>query len=201
MNTKEFRKLQGWIDYERHRLHDLNKEQEILYFEKRLKMILLIPANEMYKSIMRKRKNSSAVLCFGTCICCAIEALGKFHTGVLERNNGWKNFESWIKSYMDKGYFQKHNNDTYARILWDDFRNGLAHGFTIKNGGFEEDVKYFKLKSINGIMQLEIDPKHFYEDFRSGVDKYIDLLKKASISDSMYLRFNHAFRGVFILGL
>ena len=164
-------------------------------------MVLFSPLHELFKSMEKRKRNSSTVLCFGTCVCCAIEALGKFYTGRLGRGNSWDNFEKWIANYMSKDFSKTFNGIQYKKLLWDDFRNGLAHGFAIKNGGYDFQTNYFEVKPIGGVNQLEIDPKQFYEDFISGFNSYITDLENASIADSIYLKFDHAFRGIFILGL
>ena len=164
-------------------------------------MVLLSPLRELFRSMEKHKRNSSTVLCFGTCICCAIEALGKFYTGRLNRGNSWDNFEKWIAKYMDKDFSKTFNGVQYKKLLWDDFRNGLAHGFTIKNGGYDFQINYFEVKSVGGVNQLEIDPKLFYQDFLAAFNSYISDLERASISDSLYLKFDHAFKGIFILGL
>jgi hypothetical protein len=164
-------------------------------------MVLLSPLRELFSSMEKHKKNSSTVLCFGTCACCAIEALGKFCTGRLGRRTSWHNFEKWIDKYMHKDFSKTFNGIKYKRLLWDDFRNGLAHGFTIKNGGYDFQTNYFEVKSVCGVNQLEIDPKQFYLDFLSGFNSYIADLKKASPSDTIYRNFDKTFKGIFISGL
>lgn len=164
-------------------------------------MVLLYPLRELFRSIEKRKKNSSTILCFGTCVCCAIEALGKFYTGRLNRGNSWDNFDKWIANYMDKDFSKIFNGVQYKKLLWDDFRNGLAHGFTIKNGGYDFQTYYFEVKLVGGVNQMEIHPKLFYQDFLSGFNLYLTDLENALISDSIYLKFDHAFNGIFILGL
>lgn len=202
MTDKDFKRLTGWVDYDRPLLkaQALTKSQEIIYFKKRIRMILLLPLKEMYTSLMKRKKRSSTVVCFGTCICCSIEALGKFHTGKLGEGNSGPNFRQFVKDYMDPKYLQTLNNKPYVNILWTSFRNGLAHGFTIKQGGFEHHHSYFQIKNIGGVDLLEIDPTKFYNDFRHSVDKFIDKLNKASLTDQVYINFHKAFDEVFIRG-
>jgi hypothetical protein len=202
MTGKEFRKLTGFVDYDRPLLKSqiLTKSQEIIYFKKRIRMILLLPLREMYISLMKKKKRSTTVVCFGTCICCSIEALGKFHTGNLGDGKSGPNFRKYVKDYMDPKYSQVLIGKPYVNILWTSFRNGLAHGFTIKHGGFEHHHSYFQIKNIGGINQLEIDPTRFYDDFRRSIYKFIDKIDKAPLTDQAYINFHAAFEDVFIQG-
>ena len=102
---------------------------------------------------------------------------------------------------MNEDYSQRFNGVPYKRLLWDDFRNGLAHGFTIKNGGFDFQSNYFEVKPVGGVNQLEIDPKLFYMDFLAGFNAYVNDVKNASPTDKIYVNFNNAFSGIFISGL
>ena len=202
MTGKNFKSLTGWVDYDRPLLiaQALTKSQEIMYFKKRIRMILLLPLNEMYISLMKNKKRSSTVVCFGTCICCSIEALGKFHTGKLDEGNSGHNFQQFVKDYMDHNYSQILNGSPYVSILWKSFRNGLAHGFTIKHGGFEHHQLYFQIKNIGGVNKLEIDPTKFYIDFKRGIDKFIYKLDKVPSTDQAYINFHKAFVDIFIHG-
>jgi len=202
MIGKDFRNLTGWADYDRPQLgaQVLTKSQEIIYFKKRIRMILLLPLKEMHTSLMKRKKRSSTVVCFGTCICCSIEALGKFHTGKLGDGHSGPNFRKYVEDYMDLMYAQTLNGKAYVNILWTSFRNGLAHGFTIKQGGFEHHHSYFQIKNIGGIDQLEIDPTRFYNDFMSSIGKFIDKLGRVSSTDQAYINFHKAFEDIFIRG-
>jgi len=202
MRPREFKALKGWIDYDRPYLHLLTKSQEIRYFRNRIENVVVVPLRRMHADIVSRTSPSNPVLCFGTCICCSIEALGKFHTGVLDRGNSGNNFKSFVRRYMDRKWCSSQlAGKYYVDLLWDNFRNGLAHGFTIKSGGLQKGKTYFHIEQIGGVRQLEVDPTRFLRDFRDASRKFIAELMAASAGDSSFLRFHHAFRGVFILGL
>ncbi|MFI4922594.1 MAG: hypothetical protein ACHP6J_02640 [Burkholderiales bacterium] len=201
MNKKQFRRLKGWIDYERKYLPSLTVDQRIDYFEKRLKLVLLVPLEHMYRDLM-KDKRSSPLLCFSTCICCAIEALGKFLTGNTGRNGAGTRFRKFVDEFMVPQFTTKaFNGKRYIDLLWDHFRNGLAHGFTIKQGGFEHYTSYFQEKSIDGFKQLEIDPTHFFEDFKQAISQYIKRLRASLPTNTVRKNFNKAFMDLYINGL
>ena len=203
MNKRQFRSLKGWIDYERKYLPSLTDNQRIDYFEKRLNLVLLVPLEHMYRDLMKKgNRRSSPLLCFSTCICCAIEGLGKFSTGKTRSNGAGKRFRAFVASFMDPQFSnKKFNSKRYVDLLWDDFRNGLAHGFTIKHGGFEHCASYFQEKPIDGFKQLEIDPTHFFEDFKQAISEYLKRLRASSLSDTVRKHFNKAFTDLYIRGL
>jgi len=203
MNKTQFRSLKGWIDYDRGRLPSLTDNQRIDYFEKRLNIVLLVPLEHMYRDLMKKgNRRSSPLLCFSTCICCAIEALGKFSTGKTGSNGAGTRFQAFVEGYMDPTFSTKTlNGKPYVKLLWTDFRNGLAHGFTIKQGGFEHCSSYFQEKPLDGFKKLEIDPTHFFEDFKKAISQYLKQLRAASPSDTLHKHFNKAFTDLYINGL
>jgi len=203
MNDYDFRNLTGYVDYDRELLPKLNKTQQINYFyNKRVKKLILNPLHEMYVSMMEEKKDSSPLLCFGNCICCSIEAFGKFYTGRTERGNSGSNFRKFIEKYMDKEFFSKEfKGKKYVDLLWDDFRNGIAHGFVIKSGGFEHhQPRYFQIKKIGGRDELEIDTQSFYKDFLNGIKQYINDLKKIRATGAIFRDFNKAFTDLYITG-
>ena len=100
---------------------------------------------------------------------------------------------------MDPQFSKKNfNGKRYVDLLWDDFRNGLAHGFTIKQGGFEHCAIYFQEKPIDGFKQLEIDPTNFFEDFKQAISKYLNRLRASSLTDTVRKNFNKAFSDLYI---
>jgi hypothetical protein len=203
MNKSDFKKLTGYVDYDRNDLPKLNKSQKIQYFyNKRVKKLILNPLREMYTSIMKQKKNCSPLLCFGNCICCSMEAFGKFYTARTQTGFSGKNFKDFIKKYMDNEFFTgTFNGKRFVDLLWDDFRNGIAHGFVIKSGGFEHNQpKYFQIKNIKGKNELEIDLKHFYKDFLDGIKKYINDLRKSRITDPIFKNFDKTFIDLYIKG-
>ncbi len=199
MNSIDFKNLTGWIDYDRAQLPSLTDKQKVAYFVKRLNMTLIKPLRNLYKGISKDKKES-AILLFGTCICCAIEALGKFHNGGSGHGNESK-FKSFLHAYMHANFSTRVLDGAgYDRILWKFFRNGLAHGFAISHGGFEHGPQYFRERSIGGKKTLIIDPKHFHNDFKKAVSRYIKDLRKANSSDTIFINFEKIFDDVFIRG-
>lgn len=141
----------------------------------------------------------SPLLCFGTCLCCAIEALGKFLTGMT--GNSHSNFNAFVDKYMDADWRSKQfDGKPYVDHLWKSFRNGLAHGFAIKRGGFERHTSYFQVKPVGGVQQLEVNPDRLLRDFERGIRRLIADLRAAKHTDPAYLRFHKAFQKIFVHG-
>jgi hypothetical protein len=198
MNSKQFKNLKGWVDYDRPFLSTLTYKQKVTWFHRRLNLTLIKPIKYVYRGVS-KSSQQSALLILATSICCAIEALGKFYSG--GRGNKHDNFREFLKKFMAAEYM-RHSVDgmTYENILWKYFRNGLAHGFAICHGGFEHQTSYFSVKTCSGKRTLIIDPKNFLDDFLFGLRKYLSELRAASVGDTIAQDFEKVFKDVFIDG-
>lgn len=190
--------LTGWLDYDRPRLANLSSRQRVLYFRKRLSIVLLPALGDLYRGI-RPGPQPSPLLVFATAVCCSMEAFGKFKNGGSGHN--CTRFNAFVDAYMHSDYSTRTvGGKTYKEILWKHYRNGLAHGFAVSHGGFEVFPGYFQVRRIAGHDALMINPEHFYRDFRSGVAKYLRELKSAGPSDPIRLNFDKVFKAVFIDG-
>ena len=85
MKHADFKKLTGWIDIDRAQLPKLTYHQKVLYFDKRLRMVLIKPLIDVFNGISNAPTQSS-LLIFATSVCCAIKALGKFKEGLSKKN-------------------------------------------------------------------------------------------------------------------
>ncbi len=200
MNCNEFRKLTFLVDYDRPKLPLLTQSQRIEYFRRRANRLVLRPLRQLLRAIPRSIKRSSAVLCFGTSICCAIEAFGRFHTGKVGIGSGAHSFKAFVNDFMHPDYSKQLHGRSYVTLLHDNFRNGLAHGFTIKWGGFEYSSDYFQVKAIGPETVLEIDPGRLYEDFANGTAKFMSMLKTAPDSSTRHAHFNSVFNELWVKG-
>jgi hypothetical protein len=127
-----------------------------------------------------------------------IEALGSFiphDKEPIEREHYKKNkrgvgnyfsFRAFIREYMRdwddevKGtsYKDKKTGNLYRKvylplILWDKFRNSIAHSFVVESGGID-----YKADPTGWVVEangyLEIGPVNFFKDFLSGVDNFFN---------------------------
>lgn len=192
--------LSYYIDYDRPELPGLSYHERISYLENRLQRILLKPLNEMLDRITHPLEDYSPILIYANAICCAIESMGKFLNGNinLPSNSVFKDF---IQKYMHPDFSTKRfNGQLYMEILWADYRNGIAHCFYIKNGGLEVMSQNFRLHNDKCYPMLEIEPEFLLRDFESGVNKYLDDLRKANLPDAIAVNFMKIFNDLYILG-
>ena len=198
MNSKQFKNLKGWVDYDRPYIATLTYKQKVIWFRRRLNLTLIKPIRYVYRGVSRSSQQSS-LLIFATTICCAIEAMGKFYNGGSGTNHD--QFREFLNDFMAADYMSRSiDNMKYEVILWKYFRIGLAHGFTICHGGFEHQPSYFSVRSNGGKKTLIIDPKEFLNDFLHGIKHYLSVLLSASAGDKVAKNFEKVFKHVFIDG-
>ena len=56
-----------------------------------------------------------------------------------------------------------YKTDKLVCILWNHFRNGIAHAFVIEKGGIEYEADFEKFRVKNG--RFEVGPIAFLKDF------------------------------------
>lgn len=192
--------LTGFLDYDRPHFASLNEPRRIDYFEKRVRLVVIRPLRRLLDTEILVPE-SSAILIFGVSLCCAIEATGKFLVGLHATST--LRFETFVKDYMSREFDTTlSSGTTYRALLWKHFRNGIAHGFAVKHGGFEGNPSdpYFAVKRIAGHDCLEINPSRLYDDYVHGFDKYLAALRAAAKTDPILVAFNEVFESVFIRG-
>ena len=196
--------LTRWIDYDRPHLALLSPTDRINYFEKRIRLVALNPLRRILTFEVHPTdtsgnpvENSSALLILGVAICCSIESLGKFLIGSRSRNPD--RFEAFLHKYMHPDFqSQSLCGNTFGKILWKYFRNGIAHGFAVRHGGYEGGARspYF---NVNGSM-LKINPTLLLDDLSQAFDKYLADLRACTTTDPLFLEFDAVFVDVFIQG-
>ncbi|MCK5615022.1 hypothetical protein KAR91_74860 [Candidatus Pacearchaeota archaeon] len=198
MLKEDFDKLTFWIDCDGPLLGELTESQKVVYLERRLERVALIPIGELYASIMENKKVGSALLCFATCICCAITSLGRFCEGDISYDTiAGEDSDECFKTFVSR-YMSPEFTESYIDMLCEDFRNGLIYDFAIRSGGFQHQLDYFSTMSIGGVRQLMIDPSRFYKDFIFGVSKYISDLKAADQEALIRLNFKRVFDNLYL---
>ncbi|MDO8680148.1 MAG: hypothetical protein Q7R30_16625 [Acidobacteriota bacterium] len=192
--------LKGFLDYDRPHFAGLDAAQRVDYFEKRVRLVVIRPLRRLLDTEIIV-DGSSAILIFGVSLCCAIEATGHFLTG--QTTKGRYSFDAFVKRYMSRDFsLQLPDGTLYRQALWRHFRNGIAHGFSVKHGGFEGDPTqpYFLVRQIAGHECLEINPARFYDDYVSGFDGFLADLRGAPPGHPTQTRFNDVFELVFVKG-
>jgi hypothetical protein len=192
--------MKGFLDYDRGGLPALSQAQRVDYFEKRVRLVALTPMRRLLKTEIIV-VDSSAILIFGVSVCCAIEATGKFLSGGSLGNAD--RFRAFLDCYMSPEFRTKiAGGPTYGDLLWKHFRNGLAHGFSVRHRGFEGNPgePYFKVTKIAGHACLEINPSALLDDFEQGFERFLADLRKAAPGARIEKNFNAVFKSVFIKG-
>jgi len=199
MTPAEFRKLTFWVDYDRRKLGALTDGQRIEYFRRRTNLVALRPFRDLLRGIRPESRRSSTVLCLGTCVCCAIEAIGRFHAGKVKEDGG-ACFRAFVHDFMSPSYSRLLGSSTYSSHLWKYFRNGLAHGLAITRGGLEASSRYLRRRKRGGVQQLVIDPERLQSDLEAAVAKFIAALKTSPDRAQRMERFNRVFEALWVRG-
>lgn len=193
--------LRGWLDYDRPSLPLLAPNERIDYFEKRVKFVVVNPLSRILNNEIHVAPDSSALLIFGVSLCCAIEATGKFLNG--GRGSNADRFHAFLNRYLNPDYQCKLvDGRTYGEVLWLHFRNGLAHGFAVRHGGFEgsSGEPYFLVRQITGQDSLLVNPYLLFNDYFSGFGRYLSDLRNCQPQDQLLTDFGKVFQSVFIDG-
>jgi hypothetical protein len=191
--------LTGWLDYDRADLGALDSAERIEYFEKRVRLVALNPLRRIFDNELHGQPGSSALLIFAVSVCCSIEALGRFLTGGEDRDP----LNAFLARYMDREFqTRKLGQDTFGTVLRRHFRNGLAHGFAVKHGGFQRHPHepYFDVVDVCGVDCLEINPTPFFDDYVQAFERYLADLRAAQPTDKILADFEKVFQKVFVEG-
>jgi hypothetical protein len=105
-------------------------------------------------------------------------------------------FFAFIEKYMKPWDAAVQNSPmgtaNLKEILWDHFRNGIAHGFCIDHGGIDNEADtapgWRVVTDASGMAtHLEIGPNAFFRDFRTGVGLFFGDLKTDPVHRAAFL--------------
>jgi hypothetical protein len=179
-----------YYDYDQLRdgkLTGLTEDEKIEWFRLRMNYVFLEPLTHLHrgKTPAFRDLNSikqhdlparSFVVPAFSVLLNGIEALGSFMTA-KPRASKRANFYAFITTSMrrwcvriPKSPYSPVND--LKGILWEHFRNGIAHGFCIEGGGIdnEADTEPKGWKVTNG--RLQIGPHAFFNDFVLGISSF-----------------------------
>lgn len=179
LNGKEFNLLKDYSLKQRDDLMALPTNDKLRYLEERARLVFLDALDEWLNLLNSKSLSSFHELNIVTIVCCAIEGLGHYLTGDDNAGNAFRRFiEEFMPSFSP-----------VQQELWDDFRNGLAHGFCIKKGGIEKSVgKPFEFVDGKGI---KVDFDIFVSDFKGAFGNFFKKLEleKEKFEENFTARF------------
>jgi hypothetical protein len=191
----------GWIDLDRPRLTKATLSERVDWFEYRVNLVVIRPLAHILNTQITADPDSSALLIAGVSLCSAIEATGKFITGTQTSagkpipNNA--RFKRFVTEYMSSDLSRlRLGSRSYSTIIWEDFRNGLAHGFAVRGGGFNggRGGSYF---GVNLDGSLNVNPAELFDDFVQGFQRYVSDIRAGGPKVPM---FRDMFEAVFIRG-
>ena len=200
-----------FYDYDQLRdgkLSRLTDSGKVQWFSDRMDMVFVDPLGRIFDtaSVAHRELNSSPddikprTIMIGAfaLLLNGIESCGSFITDFPPSTNkkNWRRFNAFMTKYMSVWNAMvvgtSHKNKNMIAILWEHFRNGIAHGFSVTSGGIEY-LGGPRWRVSSGIM--EIDPVLFFKDFLRAKD---DLLR--DINDKMareHAHFLKRFRDVY----
>jgi hypothetical protein len=194
------KKLTYWLDIDQPHLPGLSLAERINYFEGRVRLVLITPLDRLIETDeFLGKEDSTALLIAGAAICHGIEAIGRFLLNGRSDPAGGKCFVSFAEKYMDEDLrLRSIGDESYASLLWRDFRCGLSHGFNIRGGGFDggkaDTDPYFVMDGD----KLKVNPYQFYGDFRRGFERYLKDLRDPRSPDALRENFGKTFKRIFI---
>lgn len=190
LGGQEMSLFKGYVD--KSLLEALSFNDKITYLKARAILIFLDPLEEI---LYLEKENALAkfhLLNVMTIICCAIEGLGHYLTGKVGIGTAKTAFEKFVKDFMNPDFQKVHDGKTYSLILWEYFRNGLAHGFVIEKGGIERKLSgYF---NVNPQIGLEIDIDYFVSDFKKAFEDFFKKLQSEGDNSKLGKHFKKVFQ-------
>ena len=176
-----------FADRDRAVLPQLTFRGKVRWFELRIRRMLIRPLDVLRPTRRgRYEADISFLLVFGTVLFNGVEALGSFYKG---RDGSGQTFRDFVTDFMNPTYHR------HISEMRDDFRNGLAHGLAIKNGGFE-----FLSRTparVDPRQGVQIDPDVLFRDFKRAVRTYLSRVRRAGPTSPLGQAFLRRFNQVF----
>ena len=192
-----------YYDYDQlqaRKLSQLTEDGEIEWFRLRVNYVFLEPLSCLYsgKTPAYRALNSidqgdlparSFVIGSFSVLLNGIEALGSFMTAEPDEDKR-KNFFAFITTYMKSWNKDIRDSPFPTRdlktILWEHFRNGIAHGFCIQRGGIDNEAD--GPRWIAASNYLRIGPNTFFHDFVAGVQSFFSDVRNDPTRRNTFLR-------------
>ena len=200
-----------YYDYDQLRdckLTGLADHQKVAWFRKRTEMTFLDPLRAIFRNplsqtfqnlmsdeLVPPRSFSIALM---SVMLNGVEALGSFLEPELggSRGDNKTMFESFVEKYLPEWWRKPVSGGSpdITFLLWECFRNGVAHGFQITPPGSLEFLKDEPYRWEPQMRIVQVCPLHFFNDLDTGVNNYcLDLRSNQEV----LRRFIHRFQSVY----
>lgn len=170
-------------------LSNRSVDEKIDWLHKRVAKIFVTPVQRFISS-----DNHDLAIGVMTLICCAIEALGHFKNGRIDKNkfkgSDKEDFQEFICKYTPKA-------STISDELYEHFRCGLAHAFVIEKGGIEGEIEGLYKKEKRKETFYEINPWKLFKLLENGIEKYFKDLRdqqRTQLRENFLNRFDYSFK-------
>jgi hypothetical protein len=196
----EFTLFYDYDQLENQNLSKLTPDGKIEWFQYRMEVVFLSPIRKLFdrQSDVHKQLNSSPysewpwnafITAAFSILLNGVEALGSFlpyskkfvNESKRNRSKNYYRFREFICKYMGDWNTNitgtSYKSSYLPEILWDHFRNGIAHAFVIEGGGIEYDTDPTNKWKIKWGRYLEIEPIRFFEDFLKGLNSFFKDVK------------------------
>lgn len=175
-------------DYDRLKLPALSLRGKVRWFDLRTRLVLVRPLERIRpgRRETRGHPRASFMLVFGAVLFNGVEALGSFYRG---KRGTHETFKDFVHDFMDPRL------RPHVDKLRDHFRNGLAHGLTIKDGGFEFGVA--GPLRVDPVLGLEIDPNFLLSDFKRARRSYLQRVRTGGPASAIGQAFSKRFHDIF----
>jgi hypothetical protein len=179
-------------DYDKGKYHALDFGGKVTYLRARVELILINPCKAA--TSVAAIQNAGMGLILATGICAMVSAASTYHSGGRSGQDRAA-FLAFVNKYMPqlKTKIVASPSITWAEWLYDDVRCGLAHGFTIKRGGIEDEQAYLR-ETTHG---PEISLSLLLEDFAQGWARYLADVECAGPTKALGILFDRQFKHVF----
>ena len=203
-----------FYDYDQRRdgkLSKLTDAGRVQWFRARVNMVFLEPVRRMiredshvFRSLHSRSLNGHppcdvAIAAFSVMLN-AVEAFGSFlparkPTHGERRSKNVSRFLAFMEQYMKRwcrNLTLGPSSKPLVQILWEGYRNGIAHQFVIENGGIEYDLRS-RWAVRHGVPQ--VNPRCFLADLKMGLERFFsDVSKKRSQKQKAFMtRFKEAY--------
>ena len=165
-------------------LASMSEQEKIAWFKGRFEKVVVRPLRAVRSIGTDNPDIWDLNLGVVTIICCAIEALGSFKT---PQEKDRVAFDQFVCGFMNPKFRETPAGRTrrYAQILYDQFRSGLAHGFSIVGHEIATRPTEY-IVDDNGY--VSIDLWTLFEDMEAGFYKYLDEVASDDESKATFLK-------------